>query len=199
MRKRMDMGPAEENTDSTSTLPGAGEQAAPPFWVFAYGSLMWRPDFPHVEARAARLKGYHRAMCILSNHYRGTHDNPGLVLGLDRGGSCRGRAFRVEDALVDQVRQTLHDREMITGVYIPRFVPVELDDGRRVAAWAFIARRDHDQYLGQDCGRAVAMIRQGIGHAGSSRDYLACTLDALAAMGVEDKALRRLQSLVEGV
>ncbi|RAU24044.1 gamma-glutamylcyclotransferase [Paramagnetospirillum kuznetsovii] len=188
------MDPADRKADSTSTPAAAAGQ---PFWVFAYGSLMWRPDFPHVEERPARLKGYRRAMCILSNHYRGTHERPGLVLGLDRGGSCLGRAFRVEDALADAVRQTLHDREMITGVYAPRFLPVTLDDGRRVAAWAFLARRDHDQYVADDLDRAVALIRQGVGQAGTSRDYLACTLDALAAMGVEDKALRRLLARVD--
>lgn len=194
----MDMGAANLKTDSTSTLTGGAEQAAPHFWVFAYGSLMWRPDFPHVEARPARLMGYHRAMCILSNHYRGTHERPGLVLGLDRGGSCLGRAFRVEPHRAEQVRQTLFDREMITGVYIPRFFPVILDDESKVAAWGFLARRDHDQYVGRDDERAVSLIRQGVGHAGSSRDYLACTLDALAAMGVEDRALRQLLIRVDG-
>jgi cation transport protein ChaC len=158
---------------------------------------MWRPDFPHEEARSARLWGYHRAMCILSNHYRGTHQHPGLVLGLDRGGSCRGRAFRVEPDQVEAVRRTLHEREMITGVYLPRFVPVCLDDGRRVAAWAFLADRSHAQYLAADPARAAELIRQGVGEAGSSRDYLARTLDALAGMGIDDTALRRLLALVE--
>ncbi|OAN48194.1 gamma-glutamylcyclotransferase [Paramagnetospirillum marisnigri] len=158
---------------------------------------MWRPDFPHVEESGARLKGYHRAMCILSNHYRGTHERPGLVLGLDRGGSCRGRAFRVAADLVDEVQRMLFEREMITGVYLPRFVPITLDDGRRQAAWAFIARRDHAQYVPPDQARAVALIRQGEGKAGRSRDYLAQTVAALEGLGVEDRALKRLLALVD--
>ncbi|WP_082914969.1 gamma-glutamylcyclotransferase [Paramagnetospirillum marisnigri] len=191
------MTPARDDLPSTSTPAGDIGQAAPPFWVFAYGSLMWRPDFPHVEESGARLKGYHRAMCILSNHYRGTHERPGLVLGLDRGGSCRGRAFRVAADLVDEVQRMLFEREMITGVYLPRFVPITLDDGRRQAAWAFIARRDHAQYVPPDQARAVALIRQGEGKAGRSRDYLAQTVAALEGLGVEDRALKRLLALVD--
>lgn len=182
----------KEGACSTSTLPDGREQGAGVFWVFAYGSLMWRPDFPHAEIRSARLKGYHRAMCILSNHYRGTSRRPGLVLGLDRGGSCVGRAFRVEPNDVETVKRTLFEREMITGVYTPRFVPVMLDDGRRVIAWAFVARRDHAQYVPPDPDRAVALIRQGIGSAGSSRDYLACTVAEMDRLGIRDGALHRL-------
>lgn len=165
--------------------------------MFAYGSLMWRPDFDHVEARLARLTGYHRAMCILSNHYRGTHERPGLVLGLDRGGSCVGRAFRVEPADVETVRRILFEREMITGVYIPRDVPVRLDDGRRVAAWAFVARHDHEQYVPPDPVRAVALIRQGVGRAGSSRDYLARTVEEMERLGIRAGMLHGLLAAVD--
>jgi cation transport protein ChaC len=175
-------------------------QGCPEFWVFAYGSLMWRPDFPHVEARAARLRGYHRAMCILSNHYRGTPERLGLVLGLDFGGSCVGRAFRVAPDLAGEVRQILFAREMITGVYRPRDVPVRLDDGRHVVAWAFIADRSHVQYHGdRDPASAVALIRQGVGVAGSSRDYLASTIAEMERLGVRDGALHRLLRQVDGV
>ncbi|MGE5504914.1 MAG: gamma-glutamylcyclotransferase, partial [Actinomycetota bacterium] len=114
--------------------------------MFAYGSLMWRPDFDHAEARPARLLGWHRALCILSTHYRGCPERPGLVLGLDRGGSCVGRAFRVEADKAEAVLRLLHEREMITNVYQPRFLPVTLDDGRRVPAWSFIVDRRHRQY-----------------------------------------------------
>lgn len=180
-------------------MSGDEEQGTPDFWVFAYGSLMWQPDFDHVEVRPARLTGYHRAMCILSNIYRGTQERPGLVLGLDRGGCCRGRAFRVAADRAEAVRAKLHEREMVTGVYLPRMVAVRLDDARRVSALAFIADRRHPQYFPPgDPSRAVALIRQGVGRSGTSRDYLARTVESLAAMGVEDTALRRQLALVEG-
>jgi len=83
------------------------------FWVFAYGSLMWRPDFVFVEKRPARLDGYHRSFCIYSTHYRGTAERPGLVLGLDPGGSCQGIAYRVEAALEGPVRAYLDERKSI--------------------------------------------------------------------------------------
>lgn len=159
---------------------------------------MWRPDFPFVEHQPARLWGYHRAMCILSNLYRGTPERPGLVLGLDRGGSCLGRAFAIAPAEVDAVRRTLYDREMVTGVYRPSNVPVILDCGRRVTAWAFLADRGHDQYFSaQRPDDAVALIRQGVGKAGSSRDYLACTVEHLEELGISGSALHRLLAQVD--
>jgi len=168
------------------------------FWVFGYGSLIWQPGFAYEEARAARLHGWHRAMCILSTHYRGTPEAPGLVLGLDRGGSCKGIAFRVAPELAEAVRQYLHDREMITQVYAPRTSPLCLDDGRKVAGYMFPVRRDHQQYVGGlTPEQAVALIRQGQGHGGSSRDYLANTVHHLETLGLPDPALRRLLRMVD--
>lgn len=165
--------------------------------MFAYGSLMWQPDFDHMAVRPARLHGYHRAMCILSNHYRGTHRQPGLVLGLDRGGSCLGRAFRVAAIQAEAVRSRLFEREMITGVYFPRMVPVRLDTADRVMALAFVADRHHPQYFAAgDPAAAAALIRQGVGKAGSSRDYLTRTVEHLTALGIADGMLHRLLDLV---
>lgn len=167
-------------------------------WVFAYGSLMWQPDFDYVEARPALLRGYHRAMCILSTHYRGRAEAPGLVLGLDRGGSCRGRAFRVAAERAEAVIALLHDREMITGVYRPGPLPVTLDDGRRVAAHGFVVRRDHPQYRGRlRPDEAARLVRQGSGSRGSSRDYLASTVAHLDELGIRDGSLHRLLDLVD--
>lgn len=169
------------------------------FWVFAYGSLMWRPGFDFEEAIPATLYGWHRSMCILSTHYRGCPDAPGLVLGLDRGGSCRGLAYRVTAAKAPEVRQYLHEREMINGVYDARFAPVDLTDGRRIDAYVFIARRDHVQYAGLlDPREAATLIRQGKGCGGSCRDYLAATVAHLDQLGLRDKALHHLLSVVDG-
>jgi cation transport protein ChaC len=182
----------------TTSNPTAGWRQGTDLWVFAYGSLMWNPDFPHDEARTARLLGYHRAMCILSYQWRGTPERPGLVMGLDRGGSCRGRAFRVAAPLVPDVMEQVYRREMPTGVYAPRFVPVTLDDGRKVKAWAFIARRGHPQYLPHAAPEHQAtLIRQGHGQAGPCREYLANTIAQLESLGLEDKSLKRLLELVE--
>jgi cation transport protein ChaC len=166
-------------------------------WVFAYGSLMWRPDFSYVEAVPARLHGWHRSLCILSTHWRGTPERPGLVLGLDRGGSCLGRAFRVAAAEAEAVRTALHDREMIANVYEPRFLPVRRGDGSRMAAYAFVVVRSHRQYWRGGVDEAAALVRQGSGSAGSSRDYLANTVDHLDALGIREGALHRLLRRVD--
>lgn len=183
---------------SVSSKPCQGSaQAGEGAWVFAYGSLMWRPDFVPDEIRLARAAGWHRAMCILSTVYRGTPDQPGLVLGLDRGGSCVGRALKVGAAQWPTVKALLDSRELVTGVYIPRFVPVRLDDGRRVAAYAFICDRNHSQYWAGDMTEAVRLIRQGAGQCGPARDYLASTVAHLAALGIPDGMLHRLLKQVD--
>ncbi len=168
------------------------------FWVFAYGSLIWRPGFDYVETSKATLCGWHRAMCILSTHYRGCAETPGLVLGLDRGGSCRGLAYRVAGEEATTVQCYLHDREMVTGVYQPKFIRLKLEDGRQVPGYVFVARRDHAQYAGLLSPDAAArLIRQGNGFTGSSRDYLANTVTHLESLGLHDEALRRLLYLVD--
>jgi len=167
-------------------------------WVFAYGSLMWKPGFPFVEARPARLHGYHRALCIYSIRGRGTDGRPGLVLGLDRGGSCLGRACRVATAEWEAARAYLHAREMVTNVYRPTFLTVALDDGRRVAAYAFVARRDHAQYAGRlPEDRMAELILQGVGRHGTARDYLRQTVAQLDALGITAGPLHRVLRTVE--
>src|SRR4051794_23010766 len=117
-------------------------------WVFGYGSLMWRPGFPHVERRHASLYGYHRSLCVLSHVHRGTPERPGLVLGLDRGGRCLGVAFRVAAREAEATVAYLRGREQVTAVYLERRLPIRLDDGRRVEALAYAVDRRHPQYAG---------------------------------------------------
>lgn len=169
-----------------------------PLAVFAYGSLMWRPDFPFVEVQAARLGGYHRALCIASHHYRGTPDAPGVVLGLDRGGSCLGRVFFVAADERLAVVATLEARELVSRVYEARFLPVRLADGRRIEALAFTADRHHVQYLGRlpEADR-VAMIATARGSSGSSRDYLAHTVAHMDELGLREGSLHRILRAVE--
>src|SRR5881397_1575093 len=116
-------------------------------WVFGYGSLMWSPCFSYEEKRLARVHGYHRALCILSTRYRGTHRKPGLVMGLCRGGSCWGMAFRVDAARVRHALARLWKREMPRRVYAPRLLKVQLGARRHIRALAFLADPTHPAYV----------------------------------------------------
>lgn len=159
---------------------------------------MWRPDFPHVEARRALLRGYHRALCVYSVRYRGTPERPGLVLGLERGGSCLGRAYRVAADTVDEVTVYLDGRELVTGVYAPKFVNVRLEGGECVPAYVFLARRDHEQYAGKlPAERAAELVVRGHGLEGSGLDYLRNTIAHLDEMGMCDGPLHRILALAE--
>ena len=166
-------------------------------WVFGYGSLMWRPDFPHTDTQPALLRGYHRALCIYSVQYRGTYERPGLVLGLDRGGSCRGRAMKVARDNAESVIHYLHEREMIHRVYRPKWLPVRMPSGK-VTAYAFVADRDHEQYTGRLSDEdAVKLILQGRGKGGACLDYLQNTLRHLDDLGIADSLIHRLVKLAE--
>ncbi len=148
-------------------------------WVFGYGSLMWRPDFPYVEARRARLSGYHRCFCISSTHHRGTPKRPGLVLGLDRGGICDGLAYRVAASERAVVLANLRRREQVNGVYCERHVHVALDGAAHihVAALAYIVERRHPSYCGsQPLSKQAHLIRGAHGRSGPNLDYLINTV-----------------------
>jgi cation transport protein ChaC len=169
-------------------------------WVFGYGSLMWRPGFHFTEVQPARLAGAHRAMCIYSHVHRGTPRHPGLVLGLDRGGSCRGLAFHVTASETGQVIRYLRDREQINNVYRECSRIVRLEDGRTARALVYMARQDHDQYAGALSVPAKAqLIAQGRGKSGTSMDYLADTLNHLRQMGVENPQLEHLLAAAHAI
>ena len=166
-------------------------------WVFGYGSLMWKPGFAHVEVRAGRLCGYHRALCVRSWVYRGTPEAPGLVVGLDRGGSCIGRAFRVAATAKHVVADYLYERELATNVYVPKLVPAQLDDGRRVSTLTFIVDRRHTQYAGRlSAEEAAAIIRGAHGRHGPNIEYISRTVEHLDALGIADSLLHEVQALL---
>jgi len=166
-------------------------------WVFAYGSLMWNPGFPYKEAQHARIYGYHRALCVWSWVYRGTPRVPGLVLGLDCGGSCVGRAFRVARNYREHAVRYLIEREMITDVYRPRLCPLRLADNRRVTGLTFQVDRDHDQYAGKlSAERAATAVSGATGCNGSNIEYVTNTVDHLAEMGFRDPVLWRVRKLL---
>lgn len=157
------------------------------FWVFGYGSLMWRPGFAHVEMHRARLFGYRRALCVRSFVHRGTPERPGLVLGLDRGGSCLGLAFRVPGELEGEVVAYLRERELVTHVYRERTLPVRLDSGESVPALTYVVDRAHPQYAGHlDAEEAAAAVAGAVGVSGPNEDYVLNTLTHVKALGIRD-------------
>lgn len=171
---------------------------APEHWIFAYGSLMWRPGFRYAEARQAELVGFRRCFCVYSVHHRGTRARPGLVLGLDRGGACTGMAFRVHAEDAAEIEAYLRAREQVEGVYRAVHAPVELVEERReVFALAFIVERSHVNYAGRLPVAAQARIIAGAaGISGVNADYLFNTLGHLREMSIRERELERVEALV---
>jgi cation transport protein ChaC len=167
------------------------------FWVFGYGSLMWDPGFVFAERHVGMLRGYHRSFCLYSHRYRGTPEKPGLVLGLDRGGCCRGIVYRVAPSREKEARAYLWDREMTLNSYQPRHVHVATDRGK-VDAVAFVVRRDHQQYAGKlPPERILECVVQGRGGRGTCYDYLANTVRHLDELGLTDGPLHDLLHLAQ--
>ncbi len=157
------------------------------FWVFGYGSLMWRPGFNYLEAQKSRLFGYRRALCIYSYVHRGTREKPGLVLGLDRGGSCMGMVFRVDGLQREPVMAYLRERELVTNVYLERSASVHLYDGRRVKAVCYVADRHHQQFAGSlGVNEAADRVSVSQGGSGHNVDYVASTVEHLREMDIRD-------------
>ena len=178
-----------------AAMDKAFEHADEDLWVFAYGSLIWRPGFEFVERVAARLIGAHRGLCVLSHVHRGTPERPGLVLGLDRGGMCRGIAYRVAAAARAQTLDYLRGREQVTTVYVETTRQIELEESarRRVRAVCYICDRSHVQYAGRlTLAESLHHVRQGHGQSGANRDYVLETVRALEALGYRESDLHLL-------
>lgn len=159
-------------------------------WVFGYGSLMWRPGFAFEERQTARLAGFHRSLCIYSHVHRGTPERPGLVFGLDRGGSCVGMAFRVAEAQREETIAYLRERELPTSVYLETTLPVRLQDGRPVRALAYIVDRGHQQYAGRlDVDTAARLVAGGHGQSGPNVDYVRSAFEEIERLGLKDRWL----------
>jgi cation transport protein ChaC len=170
-------------------------------WVFGYGSLMWRPGFEYIEQVPARLIGEHRALCVYSFDHRGTPEKPGLVLGLDRGGACRGIAFRVAAKLRDATLDYLRGREQTTNVYreVMRSVWLENEARQRVSALTFVVDRGHVQYAGRlSPADQLRHVLQGHGRSGNNRDYVLSTVKSIEAQGFRDPQLHQLAVMLHG-
>jgi cation transport protein ChaC len=164
------------------------------FWIFGYGSLMWRPGFAYLRSEPARIHGFHRRLCVYSHVHRGTPERPGLVLGLDRGGSCHGLAFEIAPDRWDETIAYLRAREQVTSVYLERRKPVTLlETGGSVEATTYVVDRAHRQYAGvlaED--DLLSYVLNGSGVSGPCIDYVRNTIDHLQAMNIHDPALERI-------
>jgi glutathione-specific gamma-glutamylcyclotransferase len=177
---------------TSASEPHVSAPRDPLVWIFAYGSLMWRPGFDHELVLDARLRGYHRALCVYSWVHRGTQERPGLVLGLDRGGSCRGRALGIAREREAEILAYLDERELVTDVYRRTRLPVVTARGR-VLAWGYVVRQDHVQYAGKlEEDRLLELVQNGTGRSGRCCDYVVSTVAHLEQMGIADGPLHAL-------
>jgi len=166
-------------------------------WVFGYGSLMWNPAIEVAESQKAHLRGYHRMFCLSLHLGRGMPEKPGLMLGIDRGGSCTGVAHRIEADKVESELSILWMREMVSGAYEPRWVSVDIEGRGRTRVLTFVINRYHPRYEGvldeEICARRIAEAQ---GMLGTNRDYLYRTVKHLAELGIEDGPMHSLERRV---
>lgn len=166
-------------------------------WVFGYGSLIWRPGFEVVEQKRALVRGYHRSLCLWSRINRGSPIEPGLVFGLNRGGGCRGVAFRIAADTVGTTFGQLWEREMMTGSYLPRWLRCVTADGD-VHALAFVINRHAPGYTGElGEEELLSAVRRGRGRYGACVDYVMETVRALRSHGIHDRRLEHIVSRLE--
>ncbi len=183
----------EALTESRRSILTAEGAAGSDVWVFGYGSLIWNPAFHFVERRTGLIHGWHRRFCLWTALGRGTPDRPGLVLGLDRGGTCRGVVFRIAAAAVEEELDLIWRREMVTASYTPRWVTAATQDGP-VRAIAFTINRAQPRYAGRLSEEETAQVLAGArGQLGSCQEYFRSTHDHLVALGIRDHGLEALR------
>jgi cation transport protein ChaC len=165
-------------------------------WVFGFGSLMWNPAFHFAERRTARIHGYHRQFCLWARAGRGSPERPGLMLGIEPGGSCNGVIYRIAPALVKSELDVLWRREMNSAAYRPEWVAARTREGT-VYALTFAVNRSHERYIGDlDLVSTVRYLAQGAGPLGLCCDYLFETVAHLRGLGVRDRHLEILEAHV---
>ena len=182
--------------------PGSADVSVADVWVFAYGSLIWNPGFDFVEERLGTVAGWHRSFCLgWVRIYRGTPERPGIMLAMDRGGSCRGVVFRLPpDAVHENMLKILRREMPIKRANFPsnsaRWISVQTKGGP-LRALAFPISRQSDAYLpGLTTEMVVKAIATAAGERGSMAEYLHSTVTHLEQRGVHDRYLWKMQNLV---
>lgn len=166
-------------------------------WVFGYGSLMWNPAIHVADSRKAHVRGYHRTFCLTLGAGRGSPEQPGLMLAIDRGGSCTGVAHCIAAELVESELSILWLREMMSGAYEPRWVNADIDQLGRTRVLTFVINRSHPRYEGALLEESAAQrIATAKGILGTNREYLYRTVKHLAELGIEDGPLHSLERRV---
>ncbi|TGP54904.1 gamma-glutamylcyclotransferase [bacterium M00.F.Ca.ET.230.01.1.1] len=203
-REEIDPGPSGEwtqlNDDDFGALAArlAAEADEGPLWVFAYGSLIWKPAFESVEQLRASAHGWHRSFCLDMVRWRGSAAQPGLMMALERGGRCDGVIYRLPDGeKPDQIerllRREIDDHESVASV---RWVPVRTAQGRVRALGFWVGVTGRGTSLGQPLEKVAWVLARACGHVGSGAEYLYNTVSHLETFGIHDRNLWRLQELV---
>jgi len=188
---------SDEALDRSLDAVLAGRAEGEPLWIFAYGSLMWNPGLAFVAKRVGTIYGFHRNFCLWSRINRGTPERPGLVLTLERGGSCRGLAYRLAQSTSRDELRALWRREMSLGSYHPRWIDCHAG-GERFAVLAFIVNRACSGYAGRlPVAAMVQSIATARGRNGSSAEYLFQTQATLESHGIRDTHVKRLADRVK--
>ncbi|RVD61367.1 gamma-glutamylcyclotransferase [Mesorhizobium sp. M2D.F.Ca.ET.185.01.1.1] len=203
-REEIDPGPSGEwtqlNDDDFGALAArlAAEADEGPLWVFAYGSLIWKPAFESVEQLRASAHGWHRSFCLDMVRWRGSAAQPGLMMALERGGRCDGVIYRLPDgekpAQIERLlRREIDDHESVASV---RWVPVRTAQGRVRALGFWVGVTGRGTSLGQPLEKVAWVLARACGHVGSGAEYLYNTVSHLETFGIHDRNLWRLQELV---
>jgi glutathione-specific gamma-glutamylcyclotransferase len=174
------------------------ELGCEPIRVFAYGSLIWKPEFEFSKHYLATLPGWHRSFCMQIERWRGTRDRPGLMMALDRGGSCRGVVYelKVENPLAQMERLLRREMTNKPPTNVPRWLTVT-HDGGKLRALAFTSSRTSSSYMGRQSPDDIAkVLASAAGHWGSCAEYLFNTVSHLEELGIRDRGLWDLQQLV---
>lgn len=189
---------SDDHAHTIDTLLGS-DRHGDEIWIFAYGSLIWKPACDFVEMRTGLVRGWHRSFCLgWNNRFRGSDANPGLMLALDRGGACNGVLYRLPSGHVDENMTKLLEREMgwLPSPFPPRWVNV-LSGDRTIRAITFCIDRHSGRYVsGLTIERIAEVLATAVGSRGSMAEYLYATVRHLEDMGIHDPHLWQLQSLV---
>jgi glutathione-specific gamma-glutamylcyclotransferase len=187
---------SEADLEASASALLSQHPAGADVWLFGYGSLVWNPIVHYEERRVARLHGFHRRFCLWSHVNRGSMQKPGLVLGLDAGGSCHGVAYRIAARHATEELRLIWRREMVLGAYVPRWVPID-SGGAAMRAIAFVVNRRHASYAGKlPLETVIRTMVSARGYLGTPAEYLLETVKGLIEHGVRDSYLMELRKRV---